>query len=112
MFLVTLSTEWKIGFIQILLQESILKLKPYFHPRTYKALSIGVISFGFDEQPETLATIAVSLSSTRKALRMFRKSFNDLRGWHVLQGSRKRECGLLSLVGFEINANLAQREGS
>jgi hypothetical protein len=87
--LVALSTEWKIGFIQTLLQESMLETKPYFHPRPYKALSLGVISFGFDERPEARETIAASLPSTRDASRMFRESLNDLRAWQVLQGARK-----------------------
>jgi hypothetical protein len=71
------------------IQESTLELKPYFHPRTYKAPNIGVVTFGFDERTEARAMIAVSLSSTRKTLRMFRESFNDLRAWRVLQGSGK-----------------------
>jgi hypothetical protein len=78
-----------------------LESKPNFHPRTYKALNIGVISFGFDERLEACATIAASLPSTSKALRMFRQPFNDLRAWHVLQDSRKRDRDLLSPVGKE-----------
>jgi hypothetical protein len=82
-----------------------LELKPYFHPRTYKALNIGVITFGFDERIESRATIAASLPSTRKTLRMFRESFNDLRAWRVLQGSRKIDRDLISLVGTEPGPN-------
>jgi hypothetical protein len=99
--LFTLSTEWKIGFIQILLQESILESKPHFHPRTYKAISIGLISFDCDTQPEACAAIAASPLFTREALRMFLKLFNDLRAWHVLQGRGKRWRGFFSFAGFE-----------
>src|SRR5262249_6250617 len=81
--------------------ESILELNPYFHPRTYKAINIGVISFGFDERLEARATIAASLPSTSEAARMFRESLNDLRARCVLQGSRKRDRDLLSLAGKE-----------
>jgi hypothetical protein len=66
-----------------------LELNPYFHPRTYKALNFGVISFGIDERLEAHATITASLPSTSEAPRMFRESLNDLRAWHVLQGGRK-----------------------
>jgi hypothetical protein len=76
-------------------------LKPYFHPGPNKALNIGVISFGFDERPDARTTIAASLPSTRKTLRMFRESFNDLRAWRVLQGCGKEDRGLISLVGTE-----------
>jgi len=78
--------------------ESILELNPHFHPRTYKALNIGVISFGFDERLEARATIAALLPSTSEASRMFRESLNDLRAWCVLQGSGKRDRDLLSRV--------------
>ena len=33
---------------------------------------------------------------------MFRESFNDLRAWHVLQGSGKSDRDLLSLVRGEL----------
>jgi hypothetical protein len=52
-------------------------IKAAFYPRTYKALSFGVISFGCDAQPESRATIAASLPSTRKALLMFHEPFNE-----------------------------------